>query len=166
MGKQRLTRSQVLAWNEAWSDRDRARVANALDVLPEDAHAYVPASKAYVGVMVYGLLMHHGGSDGWYMGAVDGTGFRSGEYRGLVIHKGSLEWPEGRWSKDLDPGLFPELYEDERVVFDEWRYFQWVPLSTVGRTGPHGAPVPEQPVRLCPVHFTVLPTTNVCDLCD
>jgi hypothetical protein len=79
-----------------------------------------------------------------------------GGHRALVIYPGYMVWPGGRWTKDLQPDLFPEMKCEQA---DEWH-----PLSTFR---PHtGGPTSEkQAAAVCPRCFMELPLTGVCDNC-
>jgi hypothetical protein len=84
----KLSRSEVLAWNDPWDYTDRARIAAALDAIPHGVYVQ-PPSGGVIGVWING-------------------------HRALVIHPGWMEWPDGRWSKGLPMAHFPDLRKDEQ----------------------------------------------------
>ena len=130
MQGRRLSQTQVLAWNEAWDYTDRAWITAALDAIP-NAVCILPPSGGYIGV--------------W-----------SNDRRALVIRPGYLEWPAGRATRDLPPGLFPDMREDEH---DKWHL-----LSTFrARDGGHGSE--ERAPVICPNCYVALPLSGVCDNC-
>ena len=94
----RLTRAQVLDWNEAWSFTDRACVAAALDAVP-DGEYVVPPSGGYINV--------------W----VDAR-------RALVVHPGYLVWPRGGSAAGLPPTLFPDLKVEGEEQWHELSTFR------------------------------------------
>jgi hypothetical protein len=98
MQGRRLSRTQVLAWNEPWSTRDRVWITAALDAIPNGV-CVVPRAGDRIGVWMDGRLA-------------------------LVIRPGYLSWPGGQWATDLGPGLFPEMYEDEHFKWHELSTFR------------------------------------------
>jgi len=130
MQGRRLSRTQVLAWNEPWDYTDRAWITAALDAIP-NAECIVPPSGGHIGV--------------W-----------SNDRRALIIWPGYLVWPAGRWTRDLPPGLFPDMRENEH---DRWHL-----LSTFrARGGGHGSE--ERALAICPNCYVALPLSGVCDNC-
>jgi hypothetical protein len=156
-----MTRHEVVSWKDAWDDLDRARVANALDAMPDWAEAWIPSSRSYIGVWVYGSLR----SRDWPFPFGGGGFVHERWHRGLVVRPGSLEWPGGMWCDGLDEDLFPVLEEGDRVTYGYLDYYRWFPLSTRGRSGRRGPRADPPTVRLCPVHHVQLPATGVCDFC-
>ncbi len=67
MQGRRLSRTEVLAWNEPWSYTDRVWITAALDAIPNGV-CVLPPSGGYIGV--------------W-----------SNDHRALVIRPGYLVWP-------------------------------------------------------------------------
>ena len=108
--------------NEAWSYTNRAQITAALDAVP-DRMCVIPPSGGYIGVWIGG---------------------REDEHRALIIRPGYLEWPGGRWTKDLPQDLIPEMKCEEDV--------EWHLLSTFR---PHtGGPSSERPAAaVCPSCF-------------
>jgi hypothetical protein len=72
MQGRRLSRTQVLAWNEPWSTRDRVWITAALDAIPNGV-CVVPRAGDRIGVWMDGRLA-------------------------LVIRPGYLSWPGGQWA--------------------------------------------------------------------
>jgi hypothetical protein len=130
MEGRRLTRDKVLDWMETWSYTDRQAIIAALDVIPNGVFV-VPPFGGYIGVWVNGR-------------------------RGLVIYPGYLDWPGGRWAKDLPPHLFPRTHVYEGGVWHELSTFR---PNTGERT------TKERAVSICPRHDMALPLTGVCDDC-
>jgi hypothetical protein len=83
-----MLRTQVIEWNEPWNTRDRARVAAALEAIP-DGRCVLPNAGTHIGVWIKGHIA-------------------------LKVFPGYLEWPgvDNRWNKDLPPDLFPEMQGD------------------------------------------------------
>jgi hypothetical protein len=158
MGGRQLTRAEVLAWNNRWSQRDRDLIAHALDVMPEDAEYEENPSRQDIGVWVWGPTVpslpafQHEGRPQWH--------------RGLVIYKGRLKWPGGLWSGRLDPDVFPELRDDEEAVWGTWVSYDWYPLSTLGHSGSRGSASRQPVVDVCEGCNLALPPTGTCDYCD
>jgi hypothetical protein len=98
MQGRRMSRSQVLAWNEPWSYTDLALITAALDAIP-NAVCDLPASGGYIGVWI-------------------------NDRRALVICPGYLHWPGGNWAKGLPPDLFRDMHEDEHDKWHELSTFQ------------------------------------------
>jgi hypothetical protein len=86
-----MLRTEVTEWNEPWSQRDRARIAAALEAIPGGV-CVVPCAGNRVGVWIDDRLA-------------------------LITYPGYLEWPGGRWNKDLPRDLFPDMQGGER---SEW----------------------------------------------
>lgn len=138
-----LSRAQVIEWNADWSDHDRELVAAALDAIPSDEYS-VPPSGGYVGVWIYGQLTSSSPMPG------DQWSARWAWHRALVIHPGWLEWPHGKYSPSRDHDLFANLREGERVTFDNYTFYEWLPLSTRGSSGPRSAGAQETEPDICP----------------
>jgi hypothetical protein len=128
MQGRRLSRKQVLAWNEPWSYTDLALITAALDAIP-DAVFDLPASGGYIGVWTNGR-------------------------RALVIWPGYLDWPGGRWTKDLSSDLFRHMHENEH---DQWHELSTFQDRDVIR------PVPDRPAKFCPYCHEAVPLTGICD---
>ena len=94
-----LTSNEVLKWHGDWSSRDVLLLTAALKAIP-DASYYTPPSGAYVGVEVHGTLDSH--PSAFFLPAPS----REGRYRALVIHRGWMQWPGGKWTGALDKNLF------------------------------------------------------------
>jgi hypothetical protein len=131
MQGRRLSRTEVLAWNAPWSSRDRVWITAALDAVPNGVYVVPPSDDGHIGVWI---------NNG----------------RALVIYPGYLAWPGGRWTKDLPPGLFPDMQGDG--------HDQWHGLSTFW-PNPGGPTIPERPAQICPICRMELPSTGVCDDC-
>ena|ERR1017187_1984261 len=86
-----MLKSEAIKWNEPWSQRDRARIAAALEAIP-DGRCVLPSAGTHIGVWINGHLA-------------------------LKIYPGYLVWPGKDWTEDLSPDLFPDMQEDER---DRW----------------------------------------------
>jgi len=86
-----LSRTQVLAWNEAWSYTDRSCINAALGAVP-DGVCVQPPWGGCINVWI-------------------------NNQRILTIYPGYLSWPIGRLTKDLPPDLFPDIHADE---MDQW----------------------------------------------
>ena len=50
-----MLRTQVIEWNEPWSQRDRLRVAAALEAIP-DGKCVLPRAGTHIGVWINGRL--------------------------------------------------------------------------------------------------------------
>lgn len=50
-----MLRTQVIEWNEPWSQRDRARIAAALEAIPH-GRCVLPRAGTHVGVWINGGL--------------------------------------------------------------------------------------------------------------
>lgn len=160
-----MARQKVLEWNDMWSLQDRARIANALSVMPNSAHIYETPSKSYIGVRVYGPTVARSSTDIFraFFGQDDG---RDGWYRGLVIYPGWLQWPGGKWTDGLDDELFPYLEEGESDTFGWTTWYQWFPLSTLGtRGGWNLRQAAGKAALTCPNCHLTVPATGVCDFC-
>jgi hypothetical protein len=93
-----LGRTQVLAWNEAWSFTDRECLTAALDSIPGGL-CVLPPSGGYIGVWI-------------------------NNQRALVINPGYLSWPGRRFTEGLPPDLFPDMQEDEQYRWHELSTFR------------------------------------------
>jgi hypothetical protein len=154
----RLDRAQVLSWNRDWSQLDRVRIGDALDQFPDWAIYNLPPAKGEIGVWIHGstqstnLFDRPHGQERWH--------------RGLIIHRGWLEWPGGAWSNNLDRSLFPEVREGEKDIFECTRYYEWYPLSTFAGTGARGATNRLKAPAFCPTCHLALPANGICDDCS
>jgi hypothetical protein len=135
LGRQ-LSRTQVFAWNEAWSYADRARITAALDAVPKRV-CVIPPSGGYIGVRMNG---------------------EEGGQRALVIYPGYLVWPGGRWTRDLPPDLFPEMECQHDV--------EWHLLSTFRPHSGGPTSEKTQAMAVCAGCRLALPLTGVCDYCS
>lgn len=131
MQGRRLNRKAVFEWNEPWSSRDRVWITAALDAIPNGV-CILPPSGGYIGV--------------W-----------TNDQRAMLIRPGYLEWPNGRWARDLPGGLLPDMQDDGTA--------KWHLLSTFQPHGP-GTGILRSPAAICMSCGMELPLTGVCDNCD
>ena len=74
-----------------------------------------------------------------------------------------LQWPNGTWTGELDPSLFQRSREDEGEAFGWTTYYQWFPLSTLGRSGPRQSASREREPQVCPRCHYELSVTGECE---
>ena len=93
-----MLRTEVIEWNEPWNTRDRARIAAALEAIPNGVYV-LPSAGNRIGVWI-------------------------NDHLALMIYPGYLEWPGGRWNKDLPRDLFPDMQGDEHSDWHGLSSFQ------------------------------------------
>ena len=120
----------------------------------------MPPSKSYIAAEVHGEYRTFA-SDQW--GAIP----RSGNYRAVVIHKGTIEWigtaAETMGSLPKTDLFRGRIIEDETDSFGKVESRCWVPLSTYSGHRPHVPGGPASVDRLCPECQMMLPVSGVCD---
>jgi len=92
------SRTEVLAWNEAWSFADQKCITAALDAIP-NGMCVLPPSGHYIGTWI-------------------------NNQRAMIIYPGYLSWPGRRFTEDLPPDLFPQMHADEQYQWHELSTFR------------------------------------------